>query len=293
MSLNEYIEKVVLKEDPTLQNELDLLFANEVNYPCAPGLFIVNPFTITSNNVNYIKYFLRYYNIIPNIFRKCWCNYTPLIIPNICPVIYYTILPIIFLPQIIDTKIIKALFYYGFSDEIQYTTQTIPLIEKVKPYKKINNSQMYYDIISVIVKIFNPKSMFMKFYYFLAFLNLTIQSNGNGKTVNNYNVTWYCVNSCNCPNGILEDTVVDNMINTINLSLNDFINLNNLVIKNNTLYQIIIIIKLYKEVLNDIYQQIFYYFYNKDYCLKPYMEESFIPTVMEKYNNYVTNFNSL
>ena len=148
-NINELIEYTVLREDPTLQSEIDLLFSNETKYPCAPGYFIINPFTITSNNLNYIKYFLKYYNIIPNIFRQCWINYTPLIIPNICPVIYYTVLPIIYLPIIIDSKIIKALFYYGFSDEIQYSAQTIPLIEKIKPFKKPINSRMYYDIISI------------------------------------------------------------------------------------------------------------------------------------------------
>jgi hypothetical protein len=291
-NIDELIENTILKKDPTLQNEINLLFSNEKNYPCAPGFFIINPFNITSNNVNYIKYFLKYYNIIPNIFRQCWCNYTPLITPNICPVIYYTILPIIYLPEIIDAEIIKALFYYGFSDEVQYKTETIPLNEKVKPYRKINNSRAYYDIITIIFNIFNKNSMFIKFYYFFSYLRSNIQSNGNGKIINNYNINWYCVDSCNCPSGILQDTTVDNTINTINLTINDFININNLVIKNSP-NQFISIIRLYKEVFNDMYQQIYYFFLNKEYCLKPYMKESFIPTVMEKYNTYVTNFNSL
>lgn len=292
-NISQLIQNTILREDPTLQDEIDLLFSNSDNYPCAPGFFIVNPFTVTSNSVNYIKYFLKYYNIIPNIFRQCWINYTPLIIPNICPVIYYTILPLINLPQIIDSKIIKAFFYYGFSDEVEYITQTIPLNEKAKPYKNPNNTRMNYDIVSVIIRIFNRKSMFMKFFGFLANLRLNVQSNGNGKTMNIYNITWYCINSCNCPSGILQDTTVDNLINSINLNINDFINLNNLIIKNNSTYQIIVIIRLYKEVYNDIYQQIYYFFQNKEYCLKPYMEESYIPTVIEKYNTYVTNFNGL
>ena len=74
---------------------------------------------------------------------------------------------------------------------------------------------------------------------------------------------------------------------------NDFIFINNLIIANKVNYSIVLVIKYVKEVFLDVYQQILFFITSKKYCLKPYMEVSLIPEILDKYNNYVTNLESL
>ena len=58
-----------------------------------------------------------------------------------------------------------------------------------------------------------------------------------------------------------------------------------MIIANKINYSIVLVIKYAKEVFNDIYQQIFFFLTSKNYCLKPYMEVSLIPEILDKYNN--------
>ena len=113
---------MILRGDSALEYEINTLIDNTKNYKCSEVNIIVNPYTITGNNKSNVNYLLKYSNIVPNLFRQCWTNYTPIIIPNSCPILYYSTISIIYKPNLIDDNIIKAFFYYGFSDQIPYPT---------------------------------------------------------------------------------------------------------------------------------------------------------------------------
>jgi hypothetical protein len=294
-TLEELIKNTIIKGDASLENEINLLFENIIQYNCSELSYILSPYSLigTENNVSIN---VKYGNIVPNLFRKCWCDFTPLPLPNACPMLYYSSITLVYTPILIDEKIIKAFLYYGFSDELGYTAETKSLYQRLVEYKrniKYINSSSYYDIITIIYNIFNKKSIFIKLFSFIAYLNIIISRIDNGKVSNNYFIPWYCLNSCSCITGILSEIKISNLINKLPLNNNDFIFINNLIIENKNDYTIVSIIKYTKEVFNDIYNQVFFFLTSKKYCLKPYMELSLIPEVLEKYNNYVTNLESL
>jgi hypothetical protein len=294
-SLEELIKNTIIKGDASLENEINLLFENIINYNCSELSYISSPFTVigTDNNVSFN---VKYGNIVPNLFRKCWCDYTPLPLPNACPILYYSSISLIYTPIIIEEKIIKAFFYYGFSDKLGYTIEPKSLYQRLIKYRrniKSINSSSYYDIVSIVFNLFNKKSMFIKFFFFISYLNIVISRINNGKVSRNYLIPWYCLNSCSNISGILSQLKVNNYINKLPLDDNDFIFINNLIIANKLNYSIVLVIKYAKDVFLDIYQQISFFLTSKDYCLKPYMEESLIPEVLEKYNNCITNLESL
>jgi hypothetical protein len=234
--------------------------------------------------------------LIPNLFRKCWCDFTPLPLPNACPILYYSSITLVYKPIIIQENIIKAFFYYGFSDELGYTPETLSINERLIKYRrniKYINSYSYYDIVSIIYNIFNKKSIFIKFFSFITYLNIIISRINSGKVSNNYKIPWYSLNSCTCIIGILSELKTSNLINKLPFDNNDFVFINNLIIANNNDYFIVLIIKYSKEVFTDVFKQIFFFLTSKNYCLKPYMDKAIIPDVMEKYNNYITNLESL
>lgn len=294
-TLEELIKNTVIKGDASLENEINLLFEYNIEYNCSELSYITSPYTLigTDNNVSIN---VKYGNIIPNLFRKCWCDYSSLPLPNACPILYYSSIALNYTPLIIDEKIIKAFLYYGFSDELGIDPKTIPLNERLIKYiKNIKyiNSLSYYDIVSIIYNIFNKKSMFLKMFSFITYLNIIISRIYNGKISNIYQISWYCLNSCNCITGLLNELTVSNLINKLPLDDNDFIFINNLIIENKIDYNIVLIIKYSKEVFIDVYNQIFFFLTSKKYCLKSYMEPSLIPEVLDKYNNYIRNLENL
>jgi hypothetical protein len=294
-TLEELIKNTVIKGDASLENEINLLFEYLVEYNCSELSYILSPYTLigTDNNVSIN---VKYGNIVPNLFRKCWCDFTPLPLPNSCPILYYSSITLVYTPILVDEKIIKGFLYYGFSDELGYTAETKSLYQRLIEYRrniKYINSSSYYDIVSIIFNIFNKKSIFIKLFYFISYLNLVVSRINNGKVLNNYVIQWYCLNSCSCISGILSELKVSNYINKLGLDENDFIFINNLTIANKVNYTIVLVIKYFKDVFNDIYQQIFFFLTSKKYCLKPYMEVSLILEILDKYNNYVTNLESL
>jgi hypothetical protein len=294
-TLEELIKNTVIKGDASLENEINLLFQYNIEYNCSELSYISSPYTLIGTD-NSVSINVKYGNIVPNLFRKCWCDFTPLPLPNACPILYYSSINIAYKPIIIEENIIKAFFYYGFSDELVYKPETLSLNERLTIYKrniKYINSSSYYDIISIIYKIFNKKSIFIKFFTFITYLNIVISRINSGKISNNYKISWYCLNSCSCISGILTELTVSNLINKLPLDNNDFIYINNLIIGNKYDYNIVLVIKYAKEVFNDVFNQIFFFLTVKNYCLKPYMNKSLIPEVMEKYNNYVENLESL
>jgi len=294
-SIDELIYNTVLKYDSTLSTELDILFNNVgMNY-CATPLYIVTPYTASGNNVDNINYTLRYANLIPNIFRQCWCDYNYLPLLNSCPIVDYTVISILFSPLILEKKIIKGIFYYGLSDEIEYNGNNyITMFERVTDYRskiKNINTRQNFDILNIIINIYNPHSMFIKFYNFIVNLQIYINRNGTGKISTPYLVSWYTLISCNCQSGIINDTTKNNVINKVEISTIDFININNLLIANSE-FRLIEIIKYFKQVFNDVSQQILFILNAKEYCLKPYMLPDNIPNINEKYQNYVINYNN-
>jgi hypothetical protein len=294
-TLEEFIKNTIIKGNVSLENEIDLLFEYNIKYNCSELSYIASPYTLigTDNNVSIN---VKYSNIIPNLFKKCWCDFTPLPLPNACPILYFYTLTLVFQPKIIDEKIIKAFFYYNFSDELGYTPRTVSLYQRLTEYKrniKYINSSSYYSIVSIIYSIFNRKSILIKFVIFINYLNIIISRINNAKVSNIYIIPWYSLNNCSCISGILSELKVNNYINKLELGTSDFVFINNLIIKNRENYNIILIIKYAKEVITDIYNQTFYFLTSKEYCLKPYMDESLIPEVLEKYNNYIANLESL
>jgi hypothetical protein len=294
-TLEELIKNTIIKGDPSLENEINLLFENIIKYNCSELSYIVSPYTLigTENNVSIN---VKYGNIVPNLFRKCWCDYTQLPLPNACPILYYSSISLVYTPIIIEEKIIKAFLYYGFSDELGYTVEPKSLYQRLIVYRrniKYINSSSYYDIILIIFNIFNKKSIFIKFFFYISYLNIVISRINNGKVSNNYVIPWYCLNSCSCISGILSELKVSNYINKLPLDDNDFIFINNLIIANKINYSIVLVIKYVKDVFIDIYQEIFFFLTSKKYCIKPYMEVSLIPEVLDKYNNYVRNLENL
>jgi hypothetical protein len=135
--------------------------------------------------------------------------------------------------------------------------------------------------------------MFLKMFNFDTYLNIIISRINNGKVSNNYVIPWYCLNSCSCITGILSELTINNTINKLPLDNNDFIFINNLVIENKYSYNIVLVIKYAKEVFTDVYNQIFFFLTSKNFCLKSYMDKSLIPEVLSKYNNYITNLESV
>jgi hypothetical protein len=294
-TLEELIKNTVIKGDASLEYEIDLLFEYNIEFNCSELSYITSPYSLigTDNNVSIN---VNYGNIVPNLFRKCWCDYIPLPLPNACPMLYYASISLVYTPQIIEEKFIKAFFYYGFSDELGYTAETKSLSERLIKYKrniKYINSYSYYDILSIINNIFNRKSIFIKIFFFITYLNIVISRINNGKVSINYVIPWYCLNNCNCISGLLSELTVNNLINKLPMDDNDFIYINNLIIENNIKYNIVLIIKYAKEVFNDVYNQIFFFLTSKNYCLKSYMEPSLIPEVLDKYNNYIINLTNI
>ena len=294
-SLEDFIKNTIIKGNPSLESEIDLLFEYNIEYNCSELSYIASPYTLIGNN-NDVSINVKYNNIVPNLFRKCWCDFTPLPLPNACPMLYYSSITLVYKPILIDENIIKAFFYYGFSDELGYNPETLSMNERLMKYRRnirFTNSSSFYDIVSIIYNIFSKNSILLKFYTFLQFLNIIIERTNNGKVSNNYVIPWYCVNSCSCISGVLSELTVSNLINKIPLVPNDFIFINNLVIDNKFSYNIVLVIKYFKDVLDDIYQQIFFFLTAKEYCLKTYMDPILIPDVLEKYNNYITNLSTL
>lgn len=294
-TLEELIKNTVIKGDASLENEIDLLFEYNIEYNCSELSFISSPYTLIGTD-NSVSINVKYGNIVPNLFRKCWCDFTPLVLPNACPILYYSSISLTYIPILIEEKIIKGFLYYGFSDELGYTAETKSLYQRLVEYRrniKYTNSSSYYDIVLIIFNIFNKKSMFLKMFSFITYLNIVISRINSGKISNNYLIPWYCLNSCSCITGLLSELKVSNYINKLPLDENDFIFINNLIIGNKVNYTIVLVIKYAKEVFNDVYQQIFFFLTSKKYCLKSYMEVSIIPEVLDKYNNYVTNLESL
>lgn len=294
-TLEELIKNTVIKGDASLENEINLLFENIIQYNCSELSYITSAYTLigTENNVSIN---VKYGNIVPNLFRKCWCDFTPLPLPNSCPILYYSSITLVYTPLLLEENIIKGFLYYGFSDELGYTAETKSLYQRLIEYRrniKYTNSSSYYDIVLIMFNIFNKKSMFIKLFYFISYLNNIISRINNGKISNNYLIPWYCLNSCSNISGILSELKVSNYINKLPLDNNDFIFINNLIIANKVDYSIVLVIKYAKQVFNDIYQQIFFFLTSKKYCLKSYMEVSLIPEILDKYNNYVTNLESL
>ena len=294
-SINDLIYNTILKKDKTLETELNLLFGNiGMNY-CSVPIYTISPYTTTGNNIDYINFTLKYANIIPNIFRQCWCDYNYLPLLNSCPVVDYNVVSIIFSPLILDKNIIKGMFYYGLSDEIEYNSNNyLTMMERVMAYRKNIkniNARENFDVLTIIFNIYNPKSMFIKFYNFVILMAQYVNRNGSGKVSQQYFIQWYTLVSCSCPTGIIVDTTKTNVINKIQLSTTDFININNLIIVNSK-FQIIDIIKYFKQVFNDVAQQIYYILNSKNYCLKDYMLPENIPLINEKYQNYVVNYNN-
>ena len=294
-TIEELIKNTVIKGDASLENEIDLLFEYNIEYNCSDLLYISSPYALIGTD-NSVSINVKYGNIIPNLFRKCWCDFTPLPLPNACPVLYYSSINLVYKPIIIEENIIKAFLYYGFSDELIYPPETLSLYERLIKYKrniKYINSSSYYDIISIIYNIFNKKSIFIKLFSFITYLNIIISRINDGKVSKNYVIPWYCLNSCSCITGILNELTASNLINKLPLDNNDFIFINNLIIQNKIDYNIVLIIKYAKEVFIDVYNQIFFFLTVKKYCNQPYMNKSLIPQLLEKYNNYVINFESL
>jgi hypothetical protein len=294
-TLEELIKNTVIKGDVSLENEINLLFEYNIEYNCSELSYISSPYTLIGTD-NSVSINVKYGNIVPNLFRKCWCDFTPLPLPNACPMLYYSSITLTYIPILIEEKIIKAFFYYGFSDELGYIPKTLSLYERILKYRrniKYINSSSYYDIVSIIYNIFDKNSMFLKIFSFITYLNIVISRINNGKISNNYIIPWYCLNSCSCITGLLSELTVSNYIKKLPLDDNDFIFINNLIIDKKVNYNIVLVIKIAKEVFTDVYNQIFYYLTSKKYCLKPYMEVSLIPEVLDKYNNYVTNLESL
>jgi hypothetical protein len=294
-TLKEFIKNTILKGDPTLESEINLLFTYNIEYTCSNSLFIFSAFTLIGAE-NSISYNLEYTNILPNLFRQCWSNYTPLPLPNSCPIFYYTNISLIYRPKLIDEKIIKAFFYYGLSDEIKNSQEIIPLYDKLSQYKKniiTINSSKYYSILSIIFNIYDKKSILLKFFNFTTYLNNVVTNFTYNKVSNNYLIPWYCLSNCSCSSGILSNITTNNFINTLPLDTSDFIFINNLIINRLYTYSIIAVIKNFNEVFTDIYQQIYSFLTNGKYCLKPYMSTSLTPEVLEKYNNYFKNLESL
>jgi hypothetical protein len=290
--LEYFIKNIIIKGNASLESEIDLLFEYYVKYNCSELSYITSPYSLIG--IDNVSINVKYSNIIPNLFRKCWCDHTPLPLPNSCPILYYSSITLIYKAKIIEENIIKAFFYYGFTDDLGYVNEPMSLNERLKKYKrniKYTNSSSYYDIISIIYNIYSKNSIFTKFFTFMQYLNLIIMRINNGKVSNNYIIPWYCLNSCSCISGILSELKVNN--NKIPLNSNDFIFINNLIIDNRNNYNIILVIKYFKDVFNDIYQQIFFFLTSKNYCLKSYMDKTLIPKVLEKYNNYVENLESL
>jgi hypothetical protein len=290
-TLEELIKNTIIKGDASLENEINILFENIIKYNCSELSYISSPYSLIGTE-NTVSINVKYGNIVPNLFRKCWCDFTPLPLPNACPILYYSSISLVYTPIIIEEKIIKGFLYYGFSDELGYTVETKSLYERLVEYKrniKYINSSSYYDIVSIIYNIFNKKSIFIKIFFFISYLNLVISRINNGKILNNYLIPWYCLNSCSCITGILTELTVSNLINKLPLDNNDFIFINNLIIENRNDYKIVLVIKYAKEVFNDVYNQIFFFLTSKKYCDKPYMNISLIPEVLEKYNNYIEN----
>jgi hypothetical protein len=299
-SIKQLISNTVLKYDNTLASELNLLFENAEKYSsCSRLIYDLSPYTITGNNFDYQNYILRYSNLLPNIFRACWCDYDFLPLLNSCPIVDYTVVSLIYLPNIVDKDIVKGMIYYGLSDEIEFNKNIFKTMdERLKPFKRqmlsINGGQNYgqkYDILSIIFRIFNPHSMFVKFYTFVMNMTIIINRNGTGLTTPPYTIPWYTLLSCKCNNGIIDDTTKKNIINKVQLTTSDFININNLLVQNQNV-NIILLIKYFKEVFNDVAQQIYCIIYNKKYCLQSYMLPSFVSDIQEKYNNYVINYES-
>ena len=295
ITLEELIKNTVLKGDASLENEIDLLFQYNIEYNCSELSYIYSPYTLIGNNNN-VSINVKYNNIVPNLFRKCWCDFTPLPLPNACPILYYSSITLVYKPILIDENIIKAFFYYGFSDELGHTPETLPLYERLMKYRrniKFTNYSSNYDITSIIFNIFNKNSIFIKFFIFISQFNTIISRINIGLVSKKYNIQWYCLNSCSSISGILSELTVSNLINKLPLVPNDFIFINNLVISNKNNYSIVLVIKYYKQVIEDIYQQIFFFLTSKKYCLKPYMDKAIIPDALEKYNNYIENLKSL
>jgi hypothetical protein len=88
-TLEELIKNTVIKGDASLENEIDLLFEYNIEYNCSELSYITSPYTLIGIENN-VSINVKYGNVVPNLFRKCWCDFTPLPLPNACPVLYYS-----------------------------------------------------------------------------------------------------------------------------------------------------------------------------------------------------------
>ena len=284
----------------SLGKQIDLILNNLLENKCSIPYSITFAYTVlgasVSSNSNRS---LNLCIIVPNLFRLCFVQ-NKLYIPNICPVFDDKNRNTKYIPLLLDKKTIKSFLYYGFSTDIyKYPPPTnisdTFLEDKLLPIlnsKRKTNYQIYpYDCLLVQVMKFNNA------------INEAINSFANNSVISNYTIPWRSIAICLCTNGVLNDTdiIESNKV----LSRLDLITINNFniadktryygvstapnsgttnIILNNSIYQII---NNAMEVYTDTLEQIEYFFLNKKYCLKNYMEPNNIPKLLKYYNNYV------
>lgn len=295
----------------SLKEQIDTILNNLLQNKCSIPYSVTFPYTVlgvsVSSNSNRS---LNLCIIVPNLFRLCFVQ-PQLYIPNICPVFDDKNRNTKYIPLLLDKKTIQSFLYYGFSTNIyKYPPQTnisnTFLEDKLLPIlnsKRKTNYGFYSSATEIFSQIYPSDCLLIQVLEFNKAINAAINSFAKNSVIANYTIPWNATALCLCTTGILSDTSIFDSSKT--LSRLDLISINNFniadktryygistdpnskttnIILNNSIYQII---SYATQVYTDTLEQIEYFFLNKEYCLKPYMQSSNIPKLLQYYNNYV------
>ena len=294
-----------------LADQIDIILNNLLENKCSIPYSVTFPYTVlgvsVSSNSNRS---LNLSIIVPNLFRLCFIQ-NKLYIPNICPVFDDKNRNTKYIPLLLDKKNIQSFLYYGFSTNIyKYpppsNISNTFLEDKLLPIlnsKRKTNYGFYTSAAQIFNQIYSDDCLLVQVIKFNNAINEAIVSFAKNSVVPNYKIPWKSTAVCLCTTGILNDT---NIIESQKiLSRLDLISINNFniadktryygistapnskttnIILNNSIYQII---SYAMDVYTDTLEQIEYFFLNKKYCLKNYMEPNNIPRLLTYYNNYV------
>jgi hypothetical protein len=249
--------------------------------------------------------------LIPNLFRICYAKKSS-VIPYICPTYINPDNTVSYFPKLLNTNLIKSFLYFNFPGSIKNFNNNYDFIEKIYNfinYKKINMTYASYTSpIDIIFQIYSKNSILIELLGFSAYLTKSNYANNLNLTLNNFDIKWDFTKSC------ISYTTSETDIYTISnytdsytrLSQNDAYNLyniqnsllylykststttsNGLIILQN--YSIYTVLDIVNQVFEDIIEEIKYYFQNKVYCKKEYMNTYNIPILLKIYKNYYNN----
>jgi len=306
------------KINSIIESEIDDVLSNINNNSCSYEYRPINIKTILGISTNVNKSIIDLTYLIPNLFRKCYLQQN-MKLPNICPKFTNSNDNIIinYFPYLLEENLIKSFLYFNFpasyinSSNIINNVNIIRNLEKIvkRRIKTVNKNITPGQMIS---NLYSPTSMLLQLINFQKYIDISNYSINLSKIINYFKIKWdftiscfsytenindsyFVMNDANNFNDIYSviDQYTANNIYDIKLSyVNNFIN-NNKVNNNNTIilfYQnIYTILNYVLDVYTDISLQIQSYQSGFEYCKKPYMRISNIPTLLKLYNMFYNN----